>query len=377
MRSFHYSSGVTDMIQVAQANSVNGYLITHPELAEMRVGYREQMENGRTMERLSERHRESATWFKERYEVIAKCHLVPTYRPEPLGDKTQRICRYCGKSQPEVTFKNDAHAFPEQIGNKTFIDCMECDTCNEHFARMVDDDFAKWTQPYRTMGRVRGKRGIPTLKSSDEAFRVEGQNDKQLLISHRKDDPRYSDDEENKLVTLALERQPYVPMGVFKCLVKMALAIMPTEDATACDHLKRWILAPSHTYESYPYRPLNIFVQHISGPLPNDQIAGFLLRRNADRNDCPFLIFVLQFSNAAIQINLPMHEQDRVLLSGKPFELRLFPHVWGTVDHESAYGASSHSVADMSTTEVVKGDVITMHFRYDHAVDGKGRHTGR
>ncbi|HED14979.1 MAG TPA: HNH endonuclease [Gammaproteobacteria bacterium] len=365
-------AGVTDVVFVPSSDDdLAAYLAAHPESDEVEVEYREPVESGDTDENLSKHHRERMVWFDQRYDVIANRHLLPADQPVHIGDKTHRVCRYCGKAKPEATFKNIAHAFPEQIGNKTLFDWMECDACNEHFSRIVEDDFSKWTHPIRTMGRVCGKRGIPTLKSSDRALRVEGENAKQLRISLSKDDVRCSVDEENKRVTLTLERQPYVPMGVFKCLVKMALAVMPVQETSACNHLKRWILEPSHTYESYPYRPLNILFQSIPGPLPNDQITSFLLRRKNDRIDCPFLIFVLQFSNAVYQVALPMHEQDRALLDGEPFELGLFPHAWGTVDHELTFGVSGHKVADMSGSEAVKGDVMTIHFRYDHAVDGK------
>jgi len=33
-----------------------------------------------------------------------------------LKPKPERICRFCGKGEPDVAFKDDAHWFPESIG---------------------------------------------------------------------------------------------------------------------------------------------------------------------------------------------------------------------------------------------------------------------
>ncbi|MFS2049368.1 HNH endonuclease [Variovorax sp. Varisp41] len=317
---------------------------------------------------LTEAHRERSDWFEERYETIAYSDFGPESSTTYLGQDAQRRCRYCGDTSPDVTFSTKAHAFPEQIGNKALIDLNECDRCNKHFSKWVEDDFGKWTLPMRSLGRVNGK-GIPTFQSSDKAFRVEAQDAKNLKIRLAKDDPRHVLDMESNTVTLKLERQPYVPMGVFKCLVKMALAVMPQEEALACEHLKKWILQESHTFESYPYRPLNIYTQFLPGPLPNDRFQYCLLRRRAQYPEFPFMIFVLQFSNLVLQIILPMHKEDRAIIEAGKFEMALFPHLGGLKEHEDTYGPSGSKTIDMSGFGVVRREHETMNFHFDKMID--------
>jgi hypothetical protein len=237
------------------------------------------MEENERVQKFGSKQAERMRWFNERYDDIAHGVLASGARRIYVGHKADRQCRYCGKTYPAVRFRKVAHAFPEQIGNKTLIDYLECDTCNEHFSTMVEDDFAKWTMPLRTIGRVQGKRGGPTHKTADEKMRVEATAPQNLHVETIRDDPRYSVDKGNHTITFTMARQPYVPMGVFKCLVKMAIAVMPTEETLRCSHLKRWILEPNHTYESYPYKPLNVIHQAIPGPLPHDRIGYCLLRR--------------------------------------------------------------------------------------------------
>ncbi len=231
-------------------------------------------------------------WFDRHYDIVSHLALGPNSERVHLGDKTKRVCRYCGLAEPEVEFKKLAHAIPDQVGNDWLFDHEECDDCNEHFAKWVEDDFAKWTLPWRSMGRIKGKKGIPSHKSNDKKFRIDATKEQpnqealgeniprpDLKIQLGLNDARYELDEASNTVKLTLERQPYVPMGVFKCLVKMAVAVMPPEERQRCAHLKRWILLAEHTFESYPYKPLNLIYQFVPGPLPNDRVNYWLLRR--------------------------------------------------------------------------------------------------
>ena len=127
---------------------------------------------------------DAARWYDERYDEIAHGLLRSTSRPQYLGgDLSPRRCRYCGRTDPETSFRDKAHAFPEQIGNKALIDRRECDACNRHFARMVEDDYAKWTLPMRATGRVTGK-GLPSFKSRDHQMRIDarGPRNRGLLV---------------------------------------------------------------------------------------------------------------------------------------------------------------------------------------------------
>ncbi|WP_148665121.1 hypothetical protein [Diaphorobacter nitroreducens] len=180
-----------------------------------------------------------------------------------LGDKSKRVCRYCGLAEPQVKFRKVAHAIPDQVGNDWLVDHEECDAFNGHFAKWVEDDFGKWTLPWRTLGRVKGKDGVPSIKSNDKEFRIDAsakpmdgakgagsvRHDFQIYMGVN--DARHELDEATNTVKLTLDRPSYAPMGVFKCLVKKAIAVMPPEEEQRCAHLKKWILLPAHTFESY------------------------------------------------------------------------------------------------------------------------------
>ncbi len=58
------------------------------------------------------------------------------------NDKTKRVCRFCGKASSSVTtFKQNAHAISESLGNKLLYCNEECDSCNASFSAIEQDFF--------------------------------------------------------------------------------------------------------------------------------------------------------------------------------------------------------------------------------------------
>jgi hypothetical protein len=47
-------------------------------------------------------------------------------------------------------------------------------------------------------------------------------------------------------LSLSAESQPLVPLAAYKCLVKMAIAIMPPRFLPMFEHTIRWLLNPDH-----------------------------------------------------------------------------------------------------------------------------------
>lgn len=324
---------------------------------------------------------ERLRWFTDRYQILTAFAFEPGCARVYLGDKAQQICRFCGGNGSQVKFKKLAHAIPDQVGNDWLFDHEECDTCNAHFAKWVENDFGKWTHPWRTLGRIKGKDGVPSIKSNDKQFRIDanvtstdaetgaGAVRHGLKIVMTANDHRHELNESNRTVKLTVDCPAYVPMGVFKCLVKMALSVMPAEEEQKCAHLKKWILLTEHSYESYRYRPLVVHHQFAPGPLPNDKIACLLMRRTATADDCPYMQFVLQLSNHVFQIALPMHIEDRADSDGKKLELCRWSNTWADVEHQLQYGSPEYQAFDMSGTSLIRGESRSMVFSYDELID--------
>ena len=79
-----------------------------------------------------------------------------------IGKKNNKICRFCNKAKPTVTFDTVAHAIPECLGNKNIICCDECDTCNKNFSENIEVHLDKITLLYRNINMIKGKKKVPS-----------------------------------------------------------------------------------------------------------------------------------------------------------------------------------------------------------------------
>lgn len=309
-------------------------------------------------------------WIERRYELLAGEILGANSEESYLGKRTDGGCRYCGKVPPHSEFKRRSHAFPELTGNKWLIDLAECDVCNKHFSSKVDDHFGKWTLPWRTMGRHEGKKGMPDYQTRDQSISIKPKDRQQIEIYLEKADTRITHYENAKLFTISLKRPAYIPAAVFKCLVKMAVAVMPEGENTKCAHLKPWLLEEEHTTDSFSKDTIQISHELAPGPLPNDRIGYALFRRKQGREArCPYMLFALQMGNHIFQITLPMPAEDSLLTGTKRMNTQIWPHFGSQPALREKYGTSTCETFDMSSSSVLEGDTVLMTFNFADSVE--------
>ncbi len=314
-------------------------------------------------------------WFLERYDLLTLEMVRPQTKKRLLGTGSPLVCRYCGKDEVEATFKTVSHAFPESIGNSSLIDRLECDACNKLFSKMLDDHLAAWSTIERSAGGTKGKNGIPTVVSPDpvQSVRMEVNTmTRNRTITVKPGAPGFHFDPQSKTVSWTAHQQPYIPLGVFKSFVKMALAVMPDAERVICAHLVSWIQEKSHSLASLEALDLQgrpqAVVSYLAGPVEPNQFWYALLRRKPNREvDCPYMIFVLQFSNVVSQIMLPMPQQDQKL-KGRRINLQIFPHPGLDPVHSARYGLASTQIVDLGGTEKTeRGITKPMSMGFDDA----------
>ena len=132
----------------------------------------------------------------------------------------------------------------------------ECDKCNEHFGKTIENDYGNLFQYYHAVVGIRGKRGNPKIKSKTGIYNADGDfiPDYELYWER-------IDGEQGELCLKVIshipieERQTYpntiqleemhpdcCPIGVFKALVKMAISVMPFTELFLFDHTIEWLL---------------------------------------------------------------------------------------------------------------------------------------
>lgn len=303
-------------------------------------------------------------YFDEHYDVVLQYHLVGR-RKQYIGSKDHPRCRYCGETGPE-SFRQRVHAFPELIGNKRLIANDECDRCNKKFSTGLEDHFAKFLMPFLAAAQIRGKKGVPTIKSRSGKSRFQVKSSDWTIISCL-DDPIVDMHDETNEFTFNSVRQPYIPMAVYKCLTKMAISVMPEAILPFFQRAITWISLDDHTASTTPMRPLICLETFTPGPRPYTAVHSILWTRKRDSDPVPYSIFVIAFGNLMFQIVVPSPEKD-LMLDGKKISLGRFPEPFGS---DYRYGSSVCRPLDLTSEEVRREEHIPIEFHYEFKVQSK------
>ena len=213
----------------------------------------------------------------------------------------------------------------------------------------------------RTFARIRGKRGIPSIKKgSSGGWRIDFDANKGFLVTDYEDDPIFEIDEMKKTATFRLRRDTYVPVAVLKTFVKIGLSLMPEAEIGNFARALWWIRENDHGVRLVREFPVIYTFQ--PGPMPNDLVVAFLLRRKVSATSVPYAFLVLGYGNEVFQVCLPSPERDAAL-SGQKLQLIAFPAP-GHPDREK-YGGPRITTLDFTGVEPVKGEISLIKIGFD------------
>ena len=294
------------------------------------------------MSNLDQRISEDLAFMLKNYAIIFYEQLAgeePFIIEDVTPDEVRR-CRFCAKGEPDVSFRNKAHAIPELLGNKRVILRNECDTCNAFFASTIEDHLGRAILPMRTMSQVTGKRGVPTHKSKDGKARID-MGDAGLEIKLEEGHSLLKINEQGS-IGLALETQQFVPLAAAKCFSKIACSIMPQCELQFFDQTIKWLMTPDHAAFQRQFESVPIQVSFLPGPKPYKAGQIFLLQRRNKEANVPYMIVVVACGNYILQTFVPFCRKDKHL---SEMILRHFPLPCGA---DWQYGPPVHYHWDWS-----------------------------
>lgn len=310
---------------------------------------------------MTEHDEAACRFYDERYDFVFKRLFERSERHE-LGDRVDRRCRFCGGTPPEASFRSVAHAIPEALGNRGLTSAYECDACNNMFGKGIEDDLGKWTKPIRAMARIRGKRGVPTLRQGhDGGWRVEF-TDGRLIVTSRENDPIFEFDEAGKRVVFTLPRDAYTPAAVMKAFVKIGLTLLPEAELGPFAPALAWIRDPDHS-RSWVASAIIVHTFQ-NGPMPNVRLMAAVLRRKPGVDDVPYAFLLLGYGHDVFQVVLPAPDEEKAL-NGVPLMFPAFPTPDGPDSALCERGLPRF--LDMTGRDVVRGETIKVAMRYQVA----------
>jgi hypothetical protein len=245
-------------------------------------------------------------------------HKLVGPKKRRLGQDQPRQCRYCLKTEPETSFRQEAHTIPECLGNRSLISLDECDRCNQQCSQTFEDHFDKFTQPMRTMMGIRGKQGVPNFKSRDGKTKVHFDlKQKHFTIEEQEKAAILSENGRNKTLSLTLKCQPYVPLEIYRCLVKMAFGVLPSQELRHFDLTRRWLLEPLGSPPPALSSLSSVYIAVVPGKLTDPFIS--LSRRHENGIPAPYMLSTLWSCGAIFMYALPLSSEDKHLIPGHSF----------------------------------------------------------
>lgn len=205
-------------------------------------------------------------------EILTKYDIVSitTEQSCKVGEsfKSNRICRFCGKQTPEVTFNNKAHAISESLGNKKIILNEECDICNTKFSK-IENEFAIFHNVDRFLCNVKNKNGkLPKLTN---------------LSFYSKDFSMQSTTKDlNSEQIQLIDSVKITPQNIYKALCKFALSITDKKYLNFFEETIKWINQDNCEKINLP----NIFI--LNHGKKNDFLDIQIFIRKDDDNGLPF-----------------------------------------------------------------------------------------
>jgi len=211
-------------------------------------------------------------------------------------------CRFCGDSN-QKNFKNDSHTFSRFIGSQFVLSEFECDLCNEKFSRTLENEFANFMKLFHTLNSVKGKKRIPTYKK--DGIRIEKKGDNHLDLRGIKDSSV-----SEKGVFCKLETDDFIPVAVYKSLVKMALSMVSESELNKFSKTFAWLQDENHSNEVFHADDFSLIFTQNKSDSQKFNLAVELYRKKSDNSDIPTYIFKLYYNLFSFQIYIPFCSDD-------------------------------------------------------------------
>lgn len=216
--------------------------------------------------------------------------------------KQQRICRYCGKSMPDVSFKKVAHAVSEALGNKKIISCEECDSCNQKFGDGIEEDLILYLQLFRSFFGIQRKRG-GNVHFKGENFDIEKGSDGNIKLGYTID-KEIPTEEDLKAPMLFKTFENINFQNIYKTLAKYTLGVIERDKLKYFQDTISWINEERNITKLPKVAILTSYAFFEMHP----KIIVYI--RKTDNVNLPYCVCELHFVHLTFSAIIPLSSMD-------------------------------------------------------------------
>jgi hypothetical protein len=168
------------------------------------------------------------------YEMAMHGHSI-----EKIGEpkKTKRVCRFCSRTMPKVSFESKAHALSEALGNKKVVLFDECDECNERFGEGIETSLINYLAPFRTFHGLKGNGGVKSMKGRNYTVVP---NDKGAEVELRHPAPVPERGAGSLKFTIATSDK-FNAQDLYRCLCKYFISVLDPSELETFGKCIAWV----------------------------------------------------------------------------------------------------------------------------------------
>ncbi len=233
----------------------------------------------------------------------------PRHSKRDVAKHIPRTCLFCGSTEGQVKFDDNAHLVSKFIGNSGMYSHFECDDCNSRFSNF-ESNLSDYLGLARTLNSFHTRKKTPgfvgrKLRAKSRSFIGED-----ILIIAPEDYKR-----DGGKTTIYSVKNAYTPCKVYRALLKSALSLLGPDEVnanykTALDYLNEKFEVNTGAFMGgYKFRiqfPLHVYL--------------FEKKNEADK--IPTKIFAFYFMENSFTFPVPFHKGDMSFISnGDSFHL--------------------------------------------------------
>ena len=222
-------------------------------------------------------------------------------------EKSKRVCRFCGRRMPDVTFNNVAHAIQEGLGNKLLICNEECDSCNNDLS-MTEDNFRYIMDFRRAMYHISRKKTtkVPTVVGKSFIVKAGSHGEPELFLM--KEALPQSEVMKNQPFNMRLElKTPINNERMYKALCKMVIDILPKTELPHFVNTIKWIKYMDWTPDALP----SILLALLPGAEFKEQpILDIFINNRQNKLDAPYCTAIIWIYDIAYMFAIPFVDTD-------------------------------------------------------------------
>ena len=253
---------------------------------------------------------ESIKKYKTLFATLSEKYKIYSYGKKTVKEfvgekqKSKRVCRFCGKSMPDVSFNHIAHAVGESLGNHRLFCYEECDICNGRLSQIEQDLTAMMDVRRATFGVKNKKKDIPEVEGDNFCIRRKGKDDIKMYL---KEEILPSTYKTNPVFDLRLETSKLMTNhNFYKALVKITIDLIPSEYLPHLRNTIAWINGKL----GLPQTPSCLFmvIPHVA---PHPYVDIYVNKKPG--NGHPFITVLFRVLDIAYMYIIPEVDFDKGL----------------------------------------------------------------